>query len=76
MDEKKEGQGLDGGGAVKGQLIEVKISVGKAAVHVDHTNQFIFVTVPLTMEYKGRQYHFASTYPFPLGQIIIPGFAG
>jgi hypothetical protein len=76
MDKTKGAEGLDGGGPVRHVDISVKITLGKAAVHVDATGQYVFVTVPLTMEYKGRQYHFASTYPFPLGQIIVPGFAG
>jgi hypothetical protein len=76
MDEKKGAEGLAGGGPVRRVEISVRVSLGKAVVHVDATGQYVFVTVPLTMEYKGRQYHFASTYPFPLGQIIVPGFAG
>jgi len=67
---------LDGQEPVRHVEINVKIALGKAVVHVDATGQYVFVTVPLTMEYKGRQYHFASTYPFPLGQIIVPGIAG
>jgi len=76
MDKGERSKGLDDQEPVRHVEINVKIALGKAAVHVDTTGQYIFITVPLTMEYKGRQYHFASTYPFPLGQIIVPGIAG